>query len=139
MIKLDEIGLDAFIDEHFPQARHSGAVLEEVTETFVRVRQPVDERNLRPGGTLSGPTLMTLADHAMYLLVLSKIGPVPLAVTTNLNIDFLRRPAQADVIAVAELLKLGKRLAVGRVTMCSDGDDRPIAHATLTYSIPPQS
>lgn len=79
---------------------------------------------------------MTLADTAMYIAVLAMIGPVALAVTTNLNINFLRKPSQADVIAQARLLKLGKRLAVGDVTMYSDGDAEPVAHATVTYSIP---
>jgi len=79
---------------------------------------------------------MTLADTAMYIALLAMIGPVGLAVTTNLNINFLRKPAQADVIARARLLKLGKRLAVGDVTMYSDGDTEPVAHATVTYSIP---
>lgn len=82
---------------------------------------------------------MTIADTAMYWLVLAMIGPVALALTTNLNIDFLRAPRPTDVIAEAEMLKPGKRLAVGRVTMFSDGDDAPVAHATVTYSIPPDS
>jgi uncharacterized protein (TIGR00369 family) len=81
---------------------------------------------------------MTLADLAMYMAVLAMIGPVALAVTTNLNINFLRKPGQADVIAEARLLKLGKRLAVGEVTMYSEGDPEPVAHATVTYSIPPE-
>lgn len=81
---------------------------------------------------------MTLADTAMYVLVLAQIGPVALAVTTNLNINFLRKPAQRDVIATARLLKLGSRLAVGEVMMFSEGADEPVAHATLTYSIPPR-
>jgi uncharacterized protein (TIGR00369 family) len=79
---------------------------------------------------------MMLADTAMYIALLAMIGPVALAVTTNLNINFLRKPAQRDVIAQARLLKLGKRLAVGEVTMCSEGESEPVAHATVTYSIP---
>jgi len=79
---------------------------------------------------------MTLADMAMYMAVLGMIGPVALAVTTNLNINFLRKPAQADVIGECKILKLGKRLAVGEVTMYSEGDAEPVAHATVTYSIP---
>ena len=81
---------------------------------------------------------MTLADMAMYSLLLAMIGPVALAVTTNLNINFLRKPAPADIIAKAEMLKLGQRLAIGAVTMFSEGDKDPVAHATVTYSIPPQ-
>ena len=92
---------------------------------------------LRPGGTVSGPTLMALADFAMYVVLLSRIGPVGLAVTVNLNINFLRKghPGQ-DVLAAARLLKLGKRLAVGEVTMLSGTSPDPIAHVTSTYSIP---
>ena len=82
--------------------------------------------------------MMALADFAMYVAVLAAIGPVPLAVTTNLNINFLRRPAPRDLLAEARLMKLGKRLAVGEVTIRSDGEDEPVAHATSTYSIPPQ-
>ncbi|MGH9765782.1 MAG: PaaI family thioesterase, partial [Blastocatellia bacterium] len=80
---------------------------------------------------------MTLADTAMYLAVLAMIGPLELAVTTNLNINFLKKPPQADVVAECRILKLGKRLAVGEVTMRSQGDPDPVAHATVTYSIPP--
>ncbi len=80
---------------------------------------------------------MMLADTAMYMALLGMIGPAALAVTTNLNINFLRKPAQADVIAECKLLKLGRRLAVGDVTMRSDGNGEPVAHATVTYSIPP--
>jgi len=83
--------------------------------------------------------LMTIADTAMYYLVLGMIGPVALALTTNLNINFLRAPRLADIIAEAEMLKLGKRLAVGQVTIYSDGNDDPVAHVTVTYSIPPDA
>ncbi len=81
--------------------------------------------------------MMALADFAMYVAVLAAIGPVPLAVTTNLNINFLRKPARAICVAEARLLKLGKRLAVGEVTIRSDGEEEPVAHVTSTYSIPP--
>ncbi len=92
---------------------------------------------LRPGSTISGPTLMALADFAMYVVLLSAIGPVGLAVTTNLNINFLRKGAPGlDVLAAARLLKLGKRLAVGEVSLLSAGSVDPIAHVTATYSIP---
>lgn len=129
--------IEAFLDEHFPQARRTGARIESIDADRLLLRQPVGERHLRPGGTVSGPALMALADTAFYFLVLSMIGPVELAVTTHLSIDFMRRPEPVDVLAEAEMLKLGRRLAVGRVTMTSDGDDRPIAHAAVTYSIPP--
>jgi len=103
------------------------------------VRLPFDPTNLRPGGTLSGPAQMALADVAMYAVVLSLIGRVELAVTTNLNINFLRRPMPADLLAHGQILKLGKRLAVGEVTLYSDSDPHPVAHVTSTYSIPPHA
>ena len=102
-----------------------------------RVRRRFSERSLRPGGTVSGPTMMALTDFAMYVAILASVGPVPLAVTTNLNINFLRKPAQRDLIAEVRLIKLGKRLAVGEVEIYSDGEEEMVAHATATYSIPP--
>ena len=128
--------LEQFLDSHFPDTAHRALSVERVEENSVRVRMHYDARHLRPGGTISGPSLMMLADMAMYMAVLGMIGPVALAVTTNLNINFLRKPAQADVIGECKLLKLGKRLAVGEVTMYSEGDADPVAHATVTYSIP---
>ena len=100
------------------------------------MRQAYQPQFIRPGGTISGPTMMALADFAMYVGVLASIGPVPLAVTTNLNINFLRKPEARDLIAECRLLKLGKRLAVGEVAIRSDGVDEPVAHVTSTYSIP---
>src|ERR1700720_3790183 len=102
-----------------------------------QIRQRFRESMLRPGGTISGPTLMALADFAMYVVLLSAIGPVGLAVTTNLSINFLRKgqPGQ-DVLAAARLLKLGRRLAVGEVNLLSGTSPDPIAHVTSTYSIP---
>lgn len=130
--------LDAFLAAHFPQIEDLRVKVEKVEDHFVQVRLPYHDLHLRPGGTISGPALMTLADTAMYVMVLAMIGPVALAVTTSLNINFLRKPAPVDVIAQARLLKLGSRLAVGEVTMYADGDDQPVAHATVTYSIPPR-
>ncbi|MBX2804175.1 MAG: PaaI family thioesterase [Myxococcales bacterium] len=130
--------LDAFMEEHFPQERRFGATLQHLEPNRAVLRLPVGDANLRPGGTVSGPTLMTLADTAFYYLVLAMVGPRPLAVTTHLSIDFMRRPLPVDVLAEAELLKLGKRLAVGRVTLRSDGDPRAVAHAAVTYAVPPQ-
>ena len=124
----------------FPQAFFPGCGLsiERADYGDVRIRRAFHEDHLRPGGTISGPTMMELADFAMYVAVFSAIGPQPLAVTTNLNINFLRKPAQADLIAEARLMKVGKRLAVGEVTITSDGADEPVAHVTATYSIPQQ-
>ena len=101
-----------------------------------RVRRHFHPRMLRPGGTVSGPIMMALADFTMYLAVLSAIGWVPLAVTTNFSINFLRKPAPRDVLAEARLFKLGKQLAVGEIALYSDGEDEMVAHATSTYSIP---
>ena len=102
-----------------------------------RLRQRYDKRALRPGGTLSGATMMALGDFAMYLAVLSAVGWVPLAVTTNLTINFLRKPPARDLIAQARLLKLGRKLAVGEVAIHADGVEGMVAHVTSTYSIPP--
>lgn len=135
--------LATFFIEHFPQAsdeKGEGPVIEEIGPGCVRIRRAVSDANLRPGGTISGPTMMAMADHAMYAVILAHIGPVALAVTTNLNINFLRKPEPVDLIAEARLLKLGKRLAVGEVSIFSDGyEDDVVAHVTCTYSIPPRS
>lgn len=131
--------LEGFLAREFPQFFHatSGLTIEEVWLNGCRVRQSYHEASIRPGGTISGPTMMALADFSMYVAVLASIGPVPLAVTTNLNINFLRRPAPRDLLAEARLLKVGKRLAVGEVTIRSDGEEDAVAHVTSTYSIPP--
>ena len=124
---------------HDYQLDHDGHVsIEKLGRKSARARFRVGKKHLRPGDTVSGPTLMALADVAMYAALLGEIGLVPLAVTTSLNINFLRKPAQRDVIGVAKLLKVGKRLAVGEVTLFSEGDAEPVAHVTCTYSIPPR-
>jgi uncharacterized protein (TIGR00369 family) len=122
----------------FPQAFYEGCGLhlERVEYGQIRVRREFHEDHLRPGGTVSGPTMMELADFAMYVAVFSAIGPQPLAVTTNLSINFLRKPAAADLLAETKLLKAGKRLIVGEVTLFSDGIADPVAHVTATYSVP---
>jgi len=130
--------LEAFLAVEFPQAfsPENGLGIEEVRHGGSRLRQAYQPALLRPGGTISGPAMMALADFAMYVAVLASIGPVPLAVTTSLNINFLRRPAPADLVAECRLLKLGKRLAVGEIVICACGGDDVVAHATSTYSIP---
>lgn len=136
--KMTVQNLEAFLHREFPQAFASGEILIESADGATSLlRQPYSERMLRPGGTVSGPTLMALADFAMYVVLLSAIGPVGLAVTTSLNIIFLRKgqPGQ-DVLAAAKLMKLGKRLAVGEVSLLSGTSPDPIAHVTSTYSIP---
>ncbi|HKV41173.1 MAG TPA: PaaI family thioesterase [Blastocatellia bacterium] len=131
--------LESFLYSHFEDFRGGRIRVEQAANKYARVRMSCDERHLRPGGTVSGPSLMMLADMAMYMALLGMIGPVALAVTTNLNINFLRKPPRADVIAECRLLKLGKRIAVGEVTMYSAEDPEPVAHATVSYSIPPPS
>jgi uncharacterized protein (TIGR00369 family) len=136
--KMTVAELEKFLLIEFPQAFSRGDMSIETADgkTYL-LRQRYDDRMLRPGGTISGPTLMALADCAMYVVLLSAIGPVGLAVTTNLNINFLRKgPPGHDVVAAAKILKLGKRLAVGEVTLVSDASPDPIAHVTATYSIP---
>lgn len=130
--------LESFLRAEFPQVFNgtSGLSIEEVWHGGARVRQAYREAFIRPGGTISGPTMMALADFAMYVAVLAAIGPVPLAVTTHLSINFLRRPAAEDLVAEAEIMKLGKRLAVGEVAIRSAGGAELVAHATSTYSIP---
>ena len=125
-----------FLAEQFPQGDQYG-VLEALGDGWSEMRLPIDEQHLRPGGTVSGPAMMALADVAMYAALLSKTAPVALAVTTNLNMNFLRKPkANMDIVARAEILKVGKRLGVGEVYISSRGEDDPVAHVTLTYSIP---
>lgn len=134
MASLDE--LRAFFARDFPQ---STVTIEEAGEGRARVRQEVGFAQLRPGGTVSGPVMMATADAASYAAILSTLGIVPLAVTTSLNINFLRRPsAGAAIVAEASLLKLGRRLAVTEMRLWSEGDDALVAHATATYSIPDQ-
>ena len=130
--------LEEFLRKEFPQVFGGGDIaIENADGETCLLRRRYDERMLRPGGTVSGPTLMEMADLAMYVVLLSAIGPVGLAVTTNLNINFLRKgqPGQ-DVLAAAKILKLGKRLAVGEVNLLSGSSPDPIAHVTATYSIP---
>jgi acyl-coenzyme A thioesterase PaaI-like protein len=101
------------------------------------VRREIGAAELRPGGTVSGPTLMAMADLALYVAIFGEIGIVPMAVTTNLNINFLRKPtANAAIVAVCKLMKIGKSLAVGEVALYSEGDPEPVAHVVGTYSIP---
>jgi uncharacterized protein (TIGR00369 family) len=130
--------LVAFLVKEFPQMNSRGShfIVEAVSGKTVRMRMTFSDWMLRPGGTISGPSMFALADIAMYAAVLAQIGPRLLAVTTNLNINFLRKPAPGDMIAEATILKLGKRLAVGEIGLRSEGETELAAHATATYSIP---
>lgn len=124
-----------FIKTEFPQAR---VIIEAVGNRSATVIQEIGDSDLRPGGTVSGPTLMAVADVALYVAVLGEIGIVPLAVTTNLNINFLRRPeAGRRIVGECTLMKVGKTLAIGEVSLYSEGLDEPVAHVVGTYAIPP--
>jgi uncharacterized protein (TIGR00369 family) len=130
--------LQAYLVGEFPQAFGPGQAhrIEAAGEGEALVRLEADDQHLRPGGTVSGPALMGLADIAAYAAILAAIGEVPLAVTTSFSINFLRKPAPGAVLAAARLLKLGKRLAVCEVDLRADGGDELCAHAVATYSIP---
>lgn len=128
--------LSTFFAEEFPQA---DIIVEAVGNKSATLRKAIDHRHLRPGGTVSGPTLMAVADAALYAAILGEIGLVALAVTTNLNINFLRKPAaDRDVIAECQLIKVGKVLIIGEVSLYSEGMDEPVAHVVGTYSVPPR-
>lgn len=135
-MKMDAPELQAFLVQDFGQVAADFAV-ERVDAGSLTLRLRVAERHLRPGGTVSGPSMFGLADVAMYLAILSQIGPVALAVTTNCSIDFMRKPqAGVDLLAEARVLKLGRTLAVGDVLLYSEGGSAPVARASLTYAIP---
>lgn len=137
-LKMDKAALEAFLVEAFPQVAGDFAI-DRVDRDGIRVRLMTAEKHLRPGGTVSGPTMFSLVDVAIYLAILSRIGPQALAVTTNCSIDFMRKPAAgADLICEARLLKLGRVLAVGDALIFSDGAEGAVARAGLTYSIPPE-
>lgn len=137
-LAMDIPALHAFMQTAFPQVADDFRV-DHLAPDHLTVRMLIGDRHLRPGGTVSGPSMFALADVAIYLAVLSRIGPVALAVTTNCSIDFMRKPEAArDLIAEARLLKLGRLLAVGDVLIRSDGSDAPVARAGLTYAIPPR-
>lgn len=129
---------DAIVAAELPIAVQMGLRLDALSYGHVIARAPYHSDFIRPGGTIAGPVLMALADYAMYAVTLSMIGRVELAVTTALNINFLRKPGPRDVVAEGRILKLGKRLAVSEVTLRSQGEVEPVAHVTGTYSIPPR-
>ncbi len=137
-LKMTLDDLRAFMRDHFQQVAEEFEILD-VSPMHLVLRALVDDKHLRPGGTVSGPTMFALADVAVYLAILAMIGPKALAVTTNCAIDFMRKPkAHANLRAEARLLKLGRVLAVGDVLIFSEGEEAPVARAALTYSIPPE-
>ena len=128
--------IDEFLAADFPQTK---CVVEEVGQRGATVSRDIGMADLRPGGTVSGPVLMGVADLALYVAVLGEIGIVPLAVTTSLTINFLRKPSDKRITGVCKLLKVGKTLAVGEVWLYSGGVTEPVAHVVGTYSIPPSA
>lgn len=136
MPKLDATQLQRFFEQ---EGIDGGATMrvEEVGPQTARLRLQASGRTLRPGGSVSGAAMMALADLAIYAALLGEIGMVPLAVTTSLTINFLRKPPPRDLLAEARLLKVGRALAFGEIVLFSEGDPRPVAHCTSTYSIPP--
>ena len=129
--------LTEYLAQVFPQV-HKDFVVEDLTEDTITMRLVVQDQHLRPGGTVSGPSMFGLADVSVYAMVLARKGRQSLAVTTNSSFDFLRKPdGGADMIAACRLLKLGRTLAVGDVLLYSEGSDLPVARATMTYSLPP--
>ncbi|BDW85256.1 MULTISPECIES: PaaI family thioesterase [Roseicyclus] len=137
-LAMDVAALTRFLDEVFPQVAQD-FVIEDLAEKHLTVRLKVEDRHLRPGGTVSGPTMFALADVSVYLAILAMIGPKALAVTTNCAIDFMRKPAAGvDMICECRILKLGRVLAVGDCLLYSVGQAEPVARASLTYSIPPE-
>jgi uncharacterized protein (TIGR00369 family) len=136
-LQMDVCALTGFLGREFGQVAEDFAV-ERVGPEGLVLRLRVAEKHLRPGGTVSGPSIFALADVAMYLAILSRIGPVALAVTTSCAVDFMRKPvAGRDLLGEARVLKLGRSLAVGDVMVFSEGTADPVARASLTYAIPP--
>lgn len=131
--------LTDFLDREFPQIHRDGRVftIHAVAPGAAVMRLDASDAHLRPGGTVSGPTLFALADLTAWAAILAHIGPVALTVTTNVSINFLRKPPPGPLLARGALLKLGKRLAVVDVTMAPEDSDDLVAQATATYSIPP--
>lgn len=129
----DEI--QEFLKQEFPQIADD-IQIDSLGDMCGRIRLRINDRNLRPGGTISGPTMFMLADVSTYILILAALGPKKLAVTTNCSIDFMRKPPFSDMFSDSRLLKLGRRLAVADILLYSDGIDKPVARAGITYSIP---
>jgi uncharacterized protein (TIGR00369 family) len=138
--RLDVQRVEALIDARFPQIHAGGRTLliEEVAARSARVRLKAHDRNIRPGGTVSGPAMFTLADFAVYVAIIGALGEAGIAaVTTNLNINFLAKPEPRDLLASVRLLRIGRRLAVGEVELYSEGVPEMVAHAIATYALPP--
>lgn len=137
-MKTTQAEIQQFLQREFPQSLEH-CVIEDVVSMGATLRHKISLDQLRPGGTVSGPTMMTLADFALYVAILGEIGLVALAVTTNMNINFLRKPVGGqDIRGVCKLMKVGKTLIVGEVWIYSVDSPDPVAHVTASYSIPPR-
>ncbi|MCP5459662.1 MAG: PaaI family thioesterase [Gammaproteobacteria bacterium] len=139
MTAISQAEFEQLARDHVPFVGALGIQVDSLEAGRATLRMPFREDFIRPGGTVSGPVQMALADLVMYAVVLSLIGRVELAVTTNLTCNFLRRPKPAALLGKGQILKLGKRLAVGEILLYSEGEAEPVAHVTCTYSIPPVS
>jgi len=136
-MSLSESDIEKKIREWVPMAEDIDLKVEEVREGYARIRIPFQSKCVRPGGTVSGPVMMTAGDTAMYVAILGTLGEVAMAVTSNLNINFLQRPQPKDLIAEGVILKMGKRIAFCEVGIRSEGSDDLVAHVTGSYSLPP--
>lgn len=137
-LKMTKDQVSDLFDDLFPQIKGEFTI-EELGENSVTLRMNIGDRHLRPGGTVSGPSMFALADVTVYAMILGMIGPEAMSVTTSCSLDFMRKPAaNTDLIAKGTLLKLGRALAVGDVLLYSEGMEKPVARATMTYSIPPK-
>ncbi len=135
--KLSVAEMQALVTEGVPLAGHLGCRVERLDHGLAVLRLPFRPELLRPGGTIGGPAMMTLADVAIWAAVLSMLGPVALAVTTDITFHFLRKPPPGDLLATARVLQLGRRLAIADCSITArNGDDRPLAHAVGTYALP---
>ena len=137
---MDIPAITAFLRQEFPQLFIQGEMFSvtEIGAGTCRMRMAYHESQLRPGGTISGPAMMQLADVSIWVALLGAIGAVPLAVTTNLSINFLRKPEPRALVSTCRMMKIGKSLAVGEASLTSEGSDDVVAHAVATYAIPPQ-
>jgi uncharacterized protein (TIGR00369 family) len=136
---LDAAQVEALINRHFPQIHVGGRsmLIEEAAARHARVRLKQQDRHVRPGGTLSGPTMFTLADFSFYVAIIATLGEAGIeAVTTTLTINFLAKPAPRDLVSVVRLIRVGRRLAVGEAQLFSDGAAEMVAQATATYALP---
>ena len=132
---MSKIDLEKFLEKEFPQVSNNFKILN-TKPNYLSMLMHISDEHLRPGGTVSGPTMFLLADVSFYLATLSIIGPKSLTVTTNCSINFLRKPNISNLISESRVLKIGKTLSVGDVLIYSKGIKEPVAHASLTYSIP---